>query len=92
MSSYRFDEPEAWGRGRIPVRCRGRRSGKPAIPDQARHGAVGRRYAFNGTVRITNAEHPEGYILQELYLDPLNAYVHEPGGEPGPGEYFVLWR
>lgn len=44
-----------------------------------------------GEVRIINAEHPEGFVLDEPYLDPEN--IGGPSGTVttlGDGEYFVL--
>lgn len=44
-----------------------------------------------GEVRIINAEHPEGFILDEPYLDPDN--IGGPSGTVttlGEGEYFVM--
>jgi len=44
-----------------------------------------------GEVRIINAEHPEGFILDEPYLDPDN--IGGPSGTNttlGEGEYFVM--
>lgn len=44
-----------------------------------------------GEVRIINAEHPEGFILEEPYLDPGN--IGGPSGTNttlGEGEYFVM--
>lgn len=55
-------------------------------------GLPGESVSLEGsTVTITNAEHPDGFVLQENYLDPNNL-----GGptdmkfELGPEQYFVL--
>lgn len=90
--SYRFDEPK---RGDVVVFRYDVEGGGPESRQYLIKRVIGvpgeTVRVSNGTVRITNAEHPEGYILQEPYLDPLNAYTStNREASLGPGEYFVL--
>jgi signal peptidase I len=44
----------------------------------------------NNVITVVNAEHPEGWILNESYLDPNTRTHSETSLTLGPDEYFVM--